>query len=439
MKKSSERGAVIVEATLSLTTFIFAIFTILSIVNICYIQARMNTALNSAAKEISQYTYFYYKFGLDKLQAIWSEGLDDEATLAKDTINGVGTLVDSLSDAKDSIQTGDFEGLQSAINSGYTNTESLVTQYADRLAEDPKGLIVGMGQMLLNEGMDDLKAKIMCEVLGKAFIKKNLKAFPSDDPDNFLKRYKVVDGMAGLDFEYSVFLKDGTSNLIQLVVTYDVRVLQLLNIDFDFTFRHCVKTTAWGRGISKIEPADSTPTPAVEDAEEQAKSTIWDVAPGDRGKYITAQEKKKYEYTDTGHHYDAYDPDNNEFITIVSIDTNTESYDTAREIKNRLNNMYQNMDMGTSTMKDPFTVTDENGKQVEMNKPAPEDTNYTVVLVVPDNADMETVNEAIRLFHETYPDVKVEVRTGYGSPSPEKPVENPGHNPQEPAEDAQAS
>lgn len=437
MRKSSERGAVIVEATLSLTTFIFAIFTLLSIVNICYIQARINTALNSAAKEISQYTYFYYKFGLDKLQGIWSEGLDDESALAKDTINGVGTLVDSLSDAKSSIDTGDFEGLQSAINSGYTNTESLVTQYADRLADDPKGLIVGMGQMLLNEGIDDLKSKIMCEVLGKAFIKKNLKASPTDDPDNFLKRYKVVDGMAGLDFEYSVFLKDGTSNLIQLVVTYDVRVLQLLNIDFDFTFRHCVKTTAWGRGISKIEPSDSTPTPDVAEAEEQAKSTIWDEPSGERGKYITAQEKKKYEYTDTGHHYDAYDPDNHEFITIVSVDTNAKSYESANAIKNRLNNMYENMEMGTSKLKDPFTVTDENGKQVEMTKPSEEDTNYTVVLVVPDNADMAVVNEAIRLFHESYPDVKVEVRTGYGSPTPEETVKNP--DPQTPAENDQGN
>ena len=430
MRKSNERGAVVVEATLSLTTFIFAIFTILSIVNICYIQARVNTALNSAAKEISQYTYFYYKFGLDKLQAIWSEGLDDAATLAKDTITGGGTLVDSLSDAKSSIYTGDFEGLYGAINSGYTNTESLVTQYADRLADDPKGLIVGMGQMLLNEGMDQVKSKIMCEVLGKAFIKKNLKASPTDDPDNFLKRYKVVDGMKGLDFEYSVFLKDGTSNLIQLVVTYDVRVLQLLNIDFDFTFRHCVKTIAWGRGISLIEPADSTPTPDIEKAEEEAKSTIWDEAAGERGKYITAQEKKNYDYTDSGHKYDAYDPDNNEFITIVSIDTNAQSYETANKITYKLNSMYQNMYDGTSKLKDPFTVTDKDGKQVEMDKPAEEDTNYTIVLVVPDNADMDVVNEAIRKFNQTYPDVKVEVKTGYGSPAPKETPQTPAENTQ---------
>lgn len=422
MRKSSERGAVIVEATISLTTFIFAIFTILSIVNICYIQARVNTALNSAAKEISQYTYFYYKFGLDKLQAVWSEGLDDESALAKDTINGVGTLVDSLSDAKSSIDTGDFEGLYEAIDSGYTNTESLVTQYADRLADDPKGLIVGMGQMMINEGMDQLKSKIMCEVLGKAFIKKNLKAYPEDDPNDFLNRYKVVGGMSGLDFEYSVFLKDGTSNLIQLVVTYDVRVLQLLNIDFDFTFRHCVKTTAWGRGISKITPGDSTPTQSIDEAEEQAKSTIWDEGGGVRGQYIVAQEKKNYTYTDTGHGFDAYVPENNEFVTIISIDTNATTYSTSNDIKYKLNSAYKDVYNKTSKLDDTFTVTSDKGKTVTMDNPG-EDANYTIVLVVPDNADMSMVQKAIEDFNKTYPNVKVEVKTGYGSPTPKTETE----------------
>lgn len=429
MRKSSERGAVIVEATISLTTFIFAIFTLLSIVNICYIQARVNTALNSAAKEISQYTYFYYKFGLDKLQGIWSEGLDDEAALAKGTINGVGTLVDSLSDAKSSVETGDFEGLYKAIDSGYTNTESLVTQYADRLADDPKGLIVGMGQMLLNEGMDQLKSKVMCEVLGKAFIKKNLMAYPGDDPDNFLKRYKVVGGMDGLDFEYSVFLKDGTSNLIQLVVTYDVRIIQLLNIDFDFTFRHCVKTTAWGRGISKITPADSTPTQSIDKAEEEAKSTIWDEGGGKRGQYIVAQEKKNYKYTDTGHGFDAYIPDNNEFVTVVSIDTNVDSYSTATKISYKLNSAYNDTYDKTSKLGDTFTVTGSDGKTATMENPG-ENANYTIVLVVPDNADMATVQEAVTKFQQSYPDVKVEIKGGYGSPTAKDSDQAPGNNAQ---------
>lgn len=58
MKK--QKGAIVVEATIALSAFMFAIFTILSIVNICFIQARLGVALNTAAKEISQYSYLYY-------------------------------------------------------------------------------------------------------------------------------------------------------------------------------------------------------------------------------------------------------------------------------------------------------------------------------------------------------------------------------------------
>lgn len=42
MRKENERGAIVVEATLSLTAFVFAIFTILTLVNVYYIQAKMS-------------------------------------------------------------------------------------------------------------------------------------------------------------------------------------------------------------------------------------------------------------------------------------------------------------------------------------------------------------------------------------------------------------
>lgn len=248
MKKGNESGAVVVEGIISLTTFMFAIFTILSIVNICYIQARMTTALTSAAKEISQYSYFYYKFGLDKVDAKLAEGTEENRALADNTVEGVATLMDSLSNAGNSFQTGDFENMVGEIEAGVDNVDSLVNQYADRLADDPKGFILGMGKMMGNELKEEGKA-LLCQVLAKAFMKKNLKASPGDDPDKFLKRYRVVDGMSGLDFEYTTFLQNGSSNLIQLVVTYKVKVIELLNIDVEFTFRHCVKTTAWGRGV----------------------------------------------------------------------------------------------------------------------------------------------------------------------------------------------
>lgn len=55
MRETKERGAVVVEAVISMTAFMFAILIILSITDIAYTQSKMAVALNSAAKEISQY------------------------------------------------------------------------------------------------------------------------------------------------------------------------------------------------------------------------------------------------------------------------------------------------------------------------------------------------------------------------------------------------
>ena len=65
-KKKDENGAIIAEATVSLTAFMFAILIILWLINICYVQAKMAVALNSAAKEMSQYSYLYTALTLDE-------------------------------------------------------------------------------------------------------------------------------------------------------------------------------------------------------------------------------------------------------------------------------------------------------------------------------------------------------------------------------------
>ena len=145
MRKGNERGAIVVEATVSLTAFIFAIFTILSIVNVYYIQAKISMALNSAAKEISQYSYLYYALGVDKYDAQLSEGTEDSKLTAEKTIDGVDTLIDSFTNAKQGANDGDFDKVIDAINSGEKTVESLVDLYGSQLEEDPKGFIAGAG------------------------------------------------------------------------------------------------------------------------------------------------------------------------------------------------------------------------------------------------------------------------------------------------------
>ena len=71
---SSENGVVFIEATIALTAFMFFVVTLLSIVNVCYAQAKIGTALNETAKELSEYSYLYAVTGLNDLKrkkAVW--------------------------------------------------------------------------------------------------------------------------------------------------------------------------------------------------------------------------------------------------------------------------------------------------------------------------------------------------------------------------------
>lgn len=407
MRKDKEKGAIVVEATIALTAFMFAIFTILSIVNICFIQAKVGIALNTAAKEISQYSYLYYALGIDNLEAKFNEGTSDSKQLAEDTIDGVGIMMSSLSNAASSAESGDFDTMISEIQNGATNVDSLVTKYADKLKNDPKGFILGMGKMATNELKEEGKV-ILAQILAKVFMEKNLMSTPNDDADAYLKSYGVVDGMDGLDFNYTTFLAYGTSNEIQLVCTYDVRVLQLLGIDFNFKIRQCSKTTAWGNGVSLISPSTTSSTSTTDNVWQLKSYT-------ERGKQIVEKEKQSYTYTSSGQGFDAYNNagGKNEFVTITSIDTTLSTYQDSSGIKNRLSTVYNAMDNSVSKLDSELEVQNQSGETVTVTSD-PDTRTYQIVLVVPDDADLATVQAGVAAFEAQHPDATVVIKQGYG-------------------------
>lgn len=414
MKQEKESGAIVVEATISLTAFIFAIFTILMLIDICYVQAKIGSSLNTTAKEISQYAYLYYKFNSDEFQSDLNKKAEESRKTAKNTIDGIGTFMDAMSGAKDSLSTGDFDGMVEEINKGKTEADSIITMYSEQL-EDPKAFIIGMANLAASDGTEMLKNQLFGKLLGRSMMKKNLVAYKNDDADSFLKRNRVVGGLDGLDFTYTSLMAYGETNQIRMVVTYEVQVIKLLNLDFKFKFRQKARTSAWGNGISLISPRK----------DDKQESSIWDLGPTSRGKTIVLEEKVNYEYTSTGSGFDAYVNDGgaNEYVTITSINTHDKSYLTADGIKKRISSSYNDMYSKVTALDEDIKVMDKKGEIV--NVKSPKDTRtYTIVVVVPDDADMEIVEQARQDFINTRAEsgenVKVEIKTGYGSPTEKK-------------------
>lgn len=242
-----ERGAIVVEATISLTAFIFLLYTILSVLNICYIQAKMSTALNTAAKQISQYCYLYYKLGGGRVNDELAGAAEKPRKTVEATFDGISSFMTKMSDGVESGINGDYAGsLKNAIDAGQ-GAAGIIDMYAEQIANDPKGFIIGMGMLAACETKDYAFGKL-CGALGKAFMAKNLKDFKDDDPDQFLKRYMIKNGLDDLDFKYTALMPAKNKNLVLLVVTYDVHVIRLLNIDYKFTFRQVAETQTWGEG-----------------------------------------------------------------------------------------------------------------------------------------------------------------------------------------------
>lgn len=212
MEKDNERGAVIIEATLSLTFFLFAILTLYSMFHVCLAQARISAALNSSAKEISQYTYLYELTGANQKQANLAANGGQAATVMSDNFSEINNLYDALS--------GIGNGISSIVSSS-DNAESFA-YYA------------------LNQGVEGLKAAVAGEI-AELLMKKHF----GSNPDKFLGRLGIEGGMSNLDFSKSRLFTDGEDADIQLNVQYEVTVVKLLDIDMKMKFELCAKTRAW--------------------------------------------------------------------------------------------------------------------------------------------------------------------------------------------------
>jgi hypothetical protein len=190
-----ERGAIIVEATISLTAFMFVMFTLLSVIQIAYTQARITVALDSAAKEIAEYSHIYY-----------ATGLDDSLTKTSGKSSEIaGYLSDFLEDVGGSDAASALKG--------------------DNVIDELKK---GIGSALI-----------------EALMQKNLSTSLGGSADDFLKRNHVVRISYNADDFLNKKGESSASKNIFIRVSYDIQVIKLLNIDYTYHLSSCAYTQAW--------------------------------------------------------------------------------------------------------------------------------------------------------------------------------------------------
>ena len=206
-KQSEQAGAVIVEASLALPFFMFAIYTMLMIIQITYAQARMAVATDAAAKQLAEYTHIYFVLGGDEI------------------FTGKGGVSSGIAnDVADFLQI---------LGQGIGNFNSEFSAFVD-----------GAGNALQGDSITAILQNLAGAKLGEQLLRKNLADGPGDSAEAFMKRNRI----SHVNMDGSKYLEAGegsTGKDVFLRVNYDIEVVRLLNIEFSFHMSHCAYTVAW--------------------------------------------------------------------------------------------------------------------------------------------------------------------------------------------------
>lgn len=259
--ENRERGAVIVEASIALPIFMFMIITILSIINICYVQAKVQVAVNSTAKEMSQYFYLYGLAGLDEAQ----QNLHDKTLIAdgqiNEVLNGTSELLNAVNTTKGAVSStvanpssakANVNIIKDAYGKGKVGAGQ-VSETAKQIANDPQSFIMGVAAIIAEGGVEQIKTTLASPI-AKMFCEKHLRT-DTISTEKFLKGLRVVPKgnsyYDGIDFSKSRFCVEGTSKII-VVARYQIHVIDFFGMNIKFNFEQCGETSAWfGKSSAK--------------------------------------------------------------------------------------------------------------------------------------------------------------------------------------------
>lgn len=428
--KDRENGAITIEATISLSAFMFALVTILCIVNICIVQARISNAINLTAKELSQYSYLYSLTGFDKTEAELKSNADADTQSINDILSNVNTVYNEIeklgetgnqtpNNVDDIMNTWDqVVGSAEKIQNSSGSIEASIMD----IAKDPKGLMFGIAKMAASETLELAKSKLIAAPLSKALCQKHLMTEENGDVEAYLKHLGVVPDavgsyLGGLDFSESTIFPYG-SNEITINVTYDVKVISLLNIDIVFHFNQTSKTNGWLAGEASYKGS----TEYVDNETLWTQATVSERTSLIRNMAIADMQKEGYEKVSGMTNVQLYSAAKNQFVTISSMnplytpegeEPKTVEQLNADEMKMAIESLCGKMLSVTNGENKVNTKVEVNGTTTKKENNCTNASNK-IVLVIPEDEGLKEYIENVVAEANTR-GVAVEVVASYGN------------------------
>lgn len=416
MRNKREKGSFTIEAILSLSIFMFAFVTIVSLATIARVESTMQYAIDQTAKEISQYYYIASRLGIANTDSSGIQEIDDVIQSIYDFSDKTSTAVSNYSSATaenlgNVLDT--YKNIENDIDEITAAAENVYNSFGPIL-DDPKGVISSLCTMMVKEVGNELVTKIIAQPLCRALVPKYITS--NGDVDALLEKMGVVDGLDGLDFRLSSFLTDQRS--INVVVVYQIKVNGFGVFDDTLLIKQTASTAAW---ISDV------PLKTVTESE-----TIWDKHKFERGKEFVdiVQEEHGSNAVREGVGIDAYDPVSNTFTSVHSMNVFCPSYsdylkvkddgaDQANytlkksQIKSVLKRYANDLLKSMNKISSPIIMDD--GRECEINPAGAKAGNAELSIIVPEEvlADPEKVALLNEIAAEIEAETGVKVNLSY--------------------------
>ena len=201
-KNRTEHGAIIVEATISLSVFMFAMFTLLSVIQMAYAQSRMSIALCCATKELAEYSHVFFITGMN-------DSFSGTGGKSSELFGELGSFLEDVGGELGSVsgELGDF-----VTGAGASLGETSITRIIKN----------ALGSGLVYKLMDS-----------------NLGDGTAEGAARFKKRYRIE----SINLAQSRVFESG--NEIAIGISYNMRVIKLLNLDYTFHMKTWAYADAW--------------------------------------------------------------------------------------------------------------------------------------------------------------------------------------------------
>lgn len=421
MFRKDEKGAIVVEATLSLTTFLFLFFMIFSLISAARCEAILGVALNNSAKEISQYSYLYGLTGINgSLRDTLETDADDKID---DVISNVGTLYNSLSgvatsageavgDIKDaggdpatiSAKWDSLSAQLANVKSETSSSANTIKTTLESICKDPKDFMFGIAKILANDALNTAKSRVIAEPVSRVLVKKHLEREDGQSIDAFLHQLGVVKGtylgkqsyFNGLDFSKSQLFPNNTDE-INLIVNYKIQVVQLLNVDFKFDITQKAKTKAWFEGDGTRLKKDGTVDKGDGDGSSTAPNGMWSAELARHLGIMEIRNNKGYQAISAqGGGLHGYNKSTNTFAIVSTYNpfnycSSVSQVDKAIVTKS-LEELAKDMKAQTSTITSvTLNGKDKWGNPKQDKVSVPKNANNVIYLAIPEDPGLEQI------------------------------------------------